>query len=621
MATRDITLDVTIRAKTEDAAKASRALSDVEKEAARASKGMKGMSEESKLLDAQLAKSKSRLKELEQALAEVGDDKKLRQAIRSERSWIAELEKSAKDLAPALKPVAKGFTDSLGEAFKGVDFKGALMPGLIGGLAVVAPAVGAMVAGAVTGVVGGLGVAGGLFAASKDPGVRQAASDLGHHISESFFASGSSFVDPIKQSVGILEKDFDALDLGKTFAIAAPYVTEFAEGIGGLADEFMPGFNKALRDGKPAIDLFAQRLPEIGDALGNMLAKMADSEGTLEGVNSLFNTMVSLIEFTGTSIAWLGDRFHDFDTAAKNTAGWLSNITDFLGDSEDTKALRETRDAFSDLSLEAQQGAIHFNTLGGQVAYTDAVLGKYGRTTAEVEADQKALNDAIMEGEKDIDGYIQAALAASDASIAVAQDFSDLGHELIRGKKNWDVNTQAGRDNLKMINNAIGDLERQREQAIATSDGTVASIDAINRKYNEQMKALEALAVKAGDTKAAFEALAGVYQITIIEDIRMSNVNNKLNALERAAKFSGRASGGPVTAGQPYIVGENQPELFVPSSNGYIMPSVPAGGSNHTTVVVSAASGAEGAFTSWLMKYLRFEVRTNGGGSADVAFS
>jgi hypothetical protein len=33
-----------------------------------------------------------------------------------------------------------------------------------------------------------------------------------------------------------------------------------------------------------------------------------------------------------------------------------------------------------------------------------------------------------------------------------------------------------------------------------------------------------------------------------------------------------RAAGGPVTAGRPYIVGEHNPELFIPSQNGTIMP-------------------------------------------------
>ena len=36
-----------------------------------------------------------------------------------------------------------------------------------------------------------------------------------------------------------------------------------------------------------------------------------------------------------------------------------------------------------------------------------------------------------------------------------------------------------------------------------------------------------------------------------------------------------RASGGPVTAGMPYVVGEKRPELFVPSQSGFILPSVP----------------------------------------------
>jgi hypothetical protein len=36
---------------------------------------------------------------------------------------------------------------------------------------------------------------------------------------------------------------------------------------------------------------------------------------------------------------------------------------------------------------------------------------------------------------------------------------------------------------------------------------------------------------------------------------------------------TGRASGGPVTGGTPYLVGEQGPELFVPSSNGSIIPN------------------------------------------------
>jgi hypothetical protein len=49
-----------------------------------------------------------------------------------------------------------------------------------------------------------------------------------------------------------------------------------------------------------------------------------------------------------------------------------------------------------------------------------------------------------------------------------------------------------------------------------------------------------------------------------------------------------RERGGPVTSGRPYIVGEKRPELFVPDSNGTILPTVPS----------TVASGATGAASS-----------------------
>jgi phage-related minor tail protein len=39
-----------------------------------------------------------------------------------------------------------------------------------------------------------------------------------------------------------------------------------------------------------------------------------------------------------------------------------------------------------------------------------------------------------------------------------------------------------------------------------------------------------------------------------------------------------RAAGGPVSSGQPYLVGEQGPELFVPSASGTIIPNGGGGG-------------------------------------------
>ena len=46
------------------------------------------------------------------------------------------------------------------------------------------------------------------------------------------------------------------------------------------------------------------------------------------------------------------------------------------------------------------------------------------------------------------------------------------------------------------------------------------------------------------------------------------------------SNIPGRANGGPVTAGKPYIVGERRAELFVPRTSGIIVPRIPDLGSD-----------------------------------------
>jgi hypothetical protein len=48
-------------------------------------------------------------------------------------------------------------------------------------------------------------------------------------------------------------------------------------------------------------------------------------------------------------------------------------------------------------------------------------------------------------------------------------------------------------------------------------------------------------------------------------------------SLDEPSRVPGRymAEGGQVDAGMPYVVGEKRPELFVPESSGYILPSIP----------------------------------------------
>jgi phage-related minor tail protein len=59
----------------------------------------------------------------------------------------------------------------------------------------------------------------------------------------------------------------------------------------------------------------------------------------------------------------------------------------------------------------------------------------------------------------------------------------------------------------------------------------------------------------------------------------------------------GRATGGPVTGGQAYVVGERGPELFVPTAAGRIGPAgAAASGAVNVTVNVATPADASSAF-------------------------
>ena len=72
----------------------------------------------------------------------------------------------------------------------------------------------------------------------------------------------------------------------------------------------------------------------------------------------------------------------------------------------------------------------------------------------------------------------------------------------------------------------------------------------------------------------------------------------------------GRAGGGSVTAGMPYIVGEHRPELFVPQTNGYILPSVPAGRGMNVNIEHVEIADAHDEFS--LTQSLRFLAAVQG---------
>ncbi len=111
--------------------------------------------------------------------------------------------------------------------------------------------------------------------------------------------------------------------------------------------------------------------------------------------------------------------------------------------------------------------------------------------------------------------------------------------------------------------------------------------------------------IKTGVVDAISSAVEGTKTLGEVASNVLRNISNRLldvgvalglSALFPGSKFfpnpiTGRASGGSVGSGRPYLVGERGPELFVPGAQGNIVPN---NAMSSTNVVVNVdASGTE----------------------------
>jgi hypothetical protein len=140
-------------------------------------------------------------------------------------------------------------------------------------------------------------------------------------------------------------------------------------------------------------------------------------------------------------------------------------------------------------------------------------------------------------------------------------------------------------DLIKATVSAEGALLKMAEAEAAGGTGAAQFRDQLNLWVaqglitEEQARKMQ---VKFDEVRVAAENAAGNYDVTLssnAEDViaSLGRLNSKLDTLR---SFGGRinivppeqrAKGGPVTSRSPYLVGEEGPELFIPSASGQIV--------------------------------------------------
>jgi hypothetical protein len=614
---RDITLDVTIRARTADADKAAAALKRVDERAAGAGKSMEGMTGDAKILNAEIAKSEQTIKDLDKVLLEFGNDKSVRQRLRSERSWLADLRKLEKDIAePAGVVVGDAFGKQFLSSVKGLPVAPILIGALVGAAVAAAPTVGAIIGGGLAGAAGTGAMAIGILSAAKDERVQSAAREAGHNIATMFFGGGEPFVQPVIDSLDILERGFADLHLGDALAKAAPTVTVIAQGLADAGKAFMPGFNKFLDRIGPLAATAAVGIEDMGQALGEFLDDVSASKGTVEGLETLFNLVNGTIRGLGNSLSWLGDRFHEWNTMQASFYGDLEDVAGALGLDDLQTLSSKLNDIFERMTGTGESLHGMFRKLGTEAVdpfagYLHHAWSEMERLQQETEATRKSLVD-----------YFDTLQGQLDANLAWEQAIDDLTESVLENGRSLDITTEKGRNNIRAVEDGLSAARRQYDQGQLTT-----------AQYDEQIKKLIDIGVKAGLSRQQLEALAKPYQIEILVKMIgpsvtsgvgtfLSNAAAKLTAavFGSGSSYTGRgefrASGGPVQAGRMYMVGEQGPEPFIPSTNGTILPNSSLSSVGSSNVVISFAATGD-ALLDAILRELKKYIRVNGGTGSD----
>jgi hypothetical protein len=158
---------------------------------------------------------------------------------------------------------------------------------------------------------------------------------------------------------------------------------------------------------------------------------------------------------------------------------------------------------------------------------------------------------------------------------------------------------------------------------IKVNDQVTAPIRAIDKR----IKSVKDKIVKAkaeGDTRevdrlqAKLKALKDK-RVKITTEIALGNRTTvALKVTNRGTvKLGLLAKGGRARKGQPYIVGEERPELFVPDEDGYVQPRVPASILNDRRSSVMVSSGRQAAAVTGNQTVIQQDVRIVVQGDSD----
>lgn len=578
----------------EKAAKGLGKMGDAADKAARDAKG----------LDRQLAETYGNLRRLQTEAARSDDPLSFVKDINRQKRNLKQLTGMLGELGDdGAEGFAARFSGRLGPLLASAP----ISPPLLAAIAAATPAIAAATSAAVlAGITGGV-VAVGVKAALTDPRVAAAGESLGRDLAARMSVATQAFVPATLGAIDIVRKEVTSMEgnLRRVFDKGAVYVAPLTRAVTSLVRGSLPGISAALEKAAPVVQALEQGLGAVGEAAGQAIAAIADgASGASLIIRDLLGNSAVMIRAVGEMIGFLSKSYGLLRLA---TAGDKTAVmTQMLSDKAAAAAYQAE---FDKLVNSLKEG------------------GSAARTTA---AEVRSLDQIMSE-------FADSATMAWNAETKFGEVLDEITRKAVNAGAGISANTTRGRENRDALEK-LATQTRESAAALAAMAGGQAQANAImGAGYARFLAVAEAMGIDArrarelatqlglipkkvepkvktqGGPAAIAEARRIERKLQEIErtyypvvHVRWDNPRNPL--LEAAqAQSRHRASGGPVTAGEAYIVGERQPEVFVPNQDGTVIPSISKFHGMHgvarggTTVVVNAGViGSRRELEDWL---------------------
>ena len=329
---------------------------------------------------------------------------------------------------------------------------------------------------------------------------------------------------------------------------------------------------------------------EIVDVIGLMTSEVEDNTVAVNEAEEAWKRYLQHITDKGLKLPSLTDNWREYTRVQDElTASTKERITE-------NQKLKDAEDRLFGRDLIERA-----NTLL-------TALGDIGNLTKLTEAKKKELKTAI-------DAALAAYKALGEQAPPMMQAISDATTPVLvsttRLASNFVPLKAAVEDSSEAIDEAVAALQVYDSGAVFTSSvietELVPAVDALTTKMNESVRAALSWSDAMDEVRRGLGTMTGSAPMLPLEDFEArywelhatllrlgytpGEAAKRLEEMRRtitAAAPTPRAMGGPVSAGMPYWVGEERPELFVPDQSGTIISNAVGG----TTVAVNVHVGA-----------------------------